>query len=368
MTTTTGEGYKNSVLSKSANSLTHGANFKTKVLPLETKDQWNPVANIRILDFFVVRNILDSESLKRALTELIQDHIPILGARLTGSKVGSLKYVLPDGIEDGNWPEDYPLFTWSESSISTTLAESKLLVNTSDGSPDTVVRFGPSVIDIENAWCPESWPRDRKVEEPLSQPMLLVHLTFYTDATIVAVNIPHAVCDQGGISAVMHAWLDLVAGKQPMKFAEPEPGAFDSQVFDKAKHAKVKYQYRIHSTLGGIFALVPLAVEVMKDQEEIRRTMWLNSKRIEELRDRINKKLKEEAKGDVPYVTSGDVVAGIVIKFSNMHRKEEKPISVNGPINSKITPFFKSDDFTHRYADLSVPFLRSWTTSIITSR
>ncbi|KAJ5684490.1 BCL5p [Penicillium maclennaniae] len=158
-----------------------------------------PIDNIRTFVFLVVRATLNEEAMRTALDRLIRNHLPILGSRLEAvSKSGKLAYRLPT-----SFPAEYQLFLWSSDIVDSTLADAQLLPKETHADCD--ILHGPrSIPELEGEWTPSTWPRERRFEAP-DTPLLLVHITRYTDATVVALNLPHAVADQMGFGSLITA-------------------------------------------------------------------------------------------------------------------------------------------------------------------
>jgi hypothetical protein len=178
------------------------------VIPVPLTDQPNPINILRTRTFFISGSVLDNESLRNALDQLIRNHWRKLGARLVSSSGGkSLEYHLPHKFE-----KDHVLFNWSsetkDQSIRNVVDLSTVL------SPGPNVAFLPSMDAIEKLLRPADWPYDRKVE-PADAPLLYIHLTNFNDATAVAMNCPHTLADQFGVANIVKAWLGICEGKIP---------------------------------------------------------------------------------------------------------------------------------------------------------
>ncbi|KAL9471789.1 hypothetical protein ACSS6W_009730 [Trichoderma asperelloides] len=194
-----------------------------KVIPLSAKDQWRPISNIRSLAFIVVRDILDGEFMKESLEKLVKEHIPLLSSRIKPSRTdGWLQYHLTSPL-----PDNYDILGWSVSNVGTTIGESKLVPEQSSQKGITIL---PDVTTLESCWIPADWPILRNQDKP-ETPLLLVHLTYYTDATIVAVSLPHCVSDQLGLGSVISSWTDLMQDKELVPFIDlPEVRGFHTSL------------------------------------------------------------------------------------------------------------------------------------------
>lgn len=280
----------------------------TERIPLGTLNQWKPVHNIRTIVFFIVRQVLDEDLLRESLDKLIRNHLPILGARIepTGPKSLPLQYNLPKPF-----PENYELFRWSCKSTASSFESEKLLPVVDN--PKGIITWGRSIPDLEAQWSPENWPVERKHEEP-DTPIILVHITNYTDATVVTTNIPHAVCDQVGYASFMRAWLQVAKGETPPPFLELSHDALDGTKGLPREVLRRKGAFRLTTTQERIRAYACYGPELMTQSEEDRRLMFLSGSLISKLRARHNEALKEKYGSDAPVLSSGDIIAAIATK------------------------------------------------------
>lgn len=280
--------------------------FNERIIPLSPKDQWRPISNIRSLVFIVVRDILDGDFMKAALDKLIRNHIPLLGARVKPSGPdGWLQYhhISP-------FPDNYEIFRWSVSNVASTLGEANLV-------PDPNVQKGitilPDVTVLEPCWIPADWPVKRSLEKP-DTPLLLVHLTYYTDATVVSVNLPHCVSDQLGYGSVLNAWIDVMKGKEPRPFIELPEDALDGEKDISKKELYKKYEYRLRTKAERAEVLMGIVPELIVRSKEIRCILFLPVTIITTLRDRWRRELKAKYGADAADITNGDVVVGVIAK------------------------------------------------------
>lgn len=280
----------------------------TKVVALHPIDQRPPVGVTRTEVFFVVRQVLDQQLLRDSLEKLIRNHVPILGARLTPAQKEG-------GLEEYHYPETFPddakLFSWSAASLDSTLEASKLIPDVSN--PKGAVVWGSPISDHEAAWTPSDWPRERTDDKP-DTPLLLVHVTSYQDATVISLNIPHAVADQKGLASMVQAWLLVAQGLEPPPFIKLEPGALDGPSDLPQSELRKKGYYRVKTKGEHIRTILGLLPDLIKNREEDRRLMFLSASTVERLRDKCNEGVTEKNSSDYPAVTNGDIVTCILAK------------------------------------------------------
>ncbi|KAJ6140212.1 BCL5p [Penicillium samsonianum] len=307
----------------------NGCGEISQLIPLEPPDQWVPVNNIRSIVFMVVREILNEGAMRDALDHLIRDHLPILGARLeTNSRNGDLAYRVPDSFSAA-----YNLFQWSNQIDDSSLAAAQVLPETPQA--DSGPFYGPcSIPELEKKWTPSTWPKERRFEKP-DTPLLLVHITKYTDATVVTLNLPHAVSDQMGFASLIIAWIQVIKGETPTEFLKLQPGVLDGLKNMSKKELRKKGTLRIMSNSDKIRYIIGLLPDLILNPEETRRTLFLPVKLVEELRDRHTQTLKSEHGEDTVALTSGDIVTAILAKLAYYGRKSSKNVSLHTAVNGR---------------------------------
>ncbi|PNY27768.1 Alpha-1,2-mannosidase family protein [Tolypocladium capitatum] len=304
-----------------------------KVIPLEAKDRWRPVDNIRSMLYFVFRDTaLRADAMRPALDRLIRNHLPILGARLAEPRGGHglLEYHLPEAF-----PDDYALFQWSTKAVASTLEATRLLPRSTPTQPARAACFAPcSVPELEAQWIPSDWPLERRLERP-DTPLLLVHITSYTDATVLALSLPHAVADQMGYASVIRAWLQLVAGQEPAPFLELRPGALDGPADISLKELRRRRTFRVTNKAERTASLMGLLPGLVANPREARRILFLPETLVRDLRARHEESLEAEHGEDAAALTNGDVVAATLAKLAHLGRKSPKMVTLISAINGR---------------------------------
>ena len=323
-----------------------------KIIPLEAKDQWRPVDNIRSKLFFILREALDEKAMRHALDQLIRNHIPLLGARIQRAD-GSMAYHLPNTFSD-----DYALFQWSRITLESTIGSTHLLP-AKETRPDGAAFFAPaSVPEMEAEWIPSDWPLERKFEKD-STPLLLVHITSYTDATIVALSLPHAVSDQMGYASIVSAWLQLVDGQKPAPLLELSPGVLDGPGLEdlSLKELRQKNRFRLISKTECAVALMTFMPDLLMNPKEIRRILFLPVALVDSLRNRHGGSLQSTYGEREPKITNGDIVTAILFKLAHLGRKSAKISTLMSAINGRGR---------HPALPAGVPYLHNCITFAIT--
>lgn len=307
----------------------NGSGGNSKLIPLEPIDQWQPIDKIRTFVFIIVREVLNEDKMHDALDRLIRDHLPILGARIEiVSKEGDLAYRVPDSLS-----ADHKLFQWSNQIIDSSLAAAQVLPEASQA--DSNIFHGPcSIPELEDKWTPSTWPKTSRFEDH-DLPLLFVHITKYTDATIVSMNLPHSVSDQMGFASLITAWTQVMKGEAPTEFLKLEPGALDGPKNLTKKEMRKKRTFRITTKSERIRAIMTFLPDLILNPKEIRQTLILPVKLIEELRDRHTLDLKTKYGEKAVSLTSGDIVTSLLTKFAYLGRKTSRNVTITTIINAR---------------------------------
>ncbi|KAH6669718.1 hypothetical protein F5X68DRAFT_249155, partial [Plectosphaerella plurivora] len=300
------------------------------IIPLLAKDQYRPLDNLRSQLFFLVPTRLDEDVLQTALETLIRDHLPILGARIQPTGLGNaLEYHLPRSFH-----ADYCLFGWSSSTVNTPFSVVTLLAEQTQ--TDAAITWGTPTPELEKLWTLANWPTERKHEKP-DCPLLLVHLTHYTDYTVVGTNLPHAVADQMGYASMIEAWLDLVQNKTPTPFLTMEQNLsmFETSSKFSDEELRTKGQYRLKSLFERIRVIISHAVEVSWEQEEERRMLFLSEESVSRLRGSYRESVRQKYGPESPSLSSSDVITGILTKLRYFNLQKPTFVSLSGTVNAR---------------------------------
>jgi len=287
-----------------------GAAAAMEVIPIPETDQHKPVPDLRTRTFFIVDDALDEDVLRKALERLICDHWRKLGARIVPRKVGFLEYHLPKVF-----PDNYELFRWSSKGHAHSFDEFRSKMT--PAAEQKGVEFLSSMHEIDTWFRPSDWPFNRSADPPNS-PILYVHLSLFTDVTVIFVSIPHVVADQLGKASIIRAWLGLVEGKQPPPMhgnnEDVLPGKTPFNQIPKDK-AYRKGKIRVRRPLENFFVNLGLIPELIRHPKEEAHILFFPHFLTQSLRERCVKQLEEAHKGPV-VLTDGDVLTAILTKAS----------------------------------------------------
>jgi hypothetical protein len=280
-----------------------------EVIPIPLENQYKPVPNIRTRTFFILNDQLDENVLKNALDGLIRNHWRKLGARFaTRRRDGLLEYHLPSTFDD-----DYELFRWSSSDDARSISE---VASHLQGTPsEEGVTLFPPLTSFEDQLRPLEWPFELK-DDPPNSPILWIHLTLFSDATVVAISCAHAAMDQFGVANIIKAWMGVIEGKVP----PPMVGYKESMLAHIKPYAEYpkkevsrKGRMRIRRFGEYFCVLLGLAPEYILRPKEEAFTVFFPLSVVESLRKRDTKTL-EEKYGLSPGLSNGDIINAALLK------------------------------------------------------
>lgn len=281
-----------------------------EIIPIPLTDQLKPMNNIRTRTFFILDAFLDEELLRSALDHLIREHWRKLGARLiTRSEDGLLEYHLLR-----KFGEKHKLFHWSSEEYNHSIDKLDSLPKATP--PDKGISLLPPLSSIENWFRPANWPYE--LTDAPGAPLLYVHMSLFTDATVIATSLPHVVADQFGLANIMKAWLGQVKGKAP-----PSMVGFSSDIFANEKsyadyreeEVVRKGRERVRDNMEYLFVIAPLVPELIIHWKEIPHTVFFPLPLVQSLHERHSKVLAKQYSTDCG-ISNGDIITAILLKVS----------------------------------------------------
>ena len=292
-----------------------------EVIQIPLTDQQPPLPKLRSRTFFIVNDVLDEKILRDALDKLIRDHWRKLGGRLVKRKEDAwFEYHVPETFED-----DYVLFNWSSEAKEQSIDQA--FPSLKPSSTANGVTFFPSVTEIDTWFRPSDWPY-HTFDAP-DAPLLYVHVSLFSDATVIATSIPHLVADQLGVGNIMKAWLGIIGGKAPPDMIGYKEDPFESKKswadYPKAAVSKTGRLKVMQGTLELILALLGLVIELMLEWKEAQATILFSTAMISSLRARLSKELEQKYGKDVG-ISNSDVLAAVLLKvgFSPMEAAKHR--------------------------------------------
>ncbi|KAK4237959.1 hypothetical protein C8A03DRAFT_44244 [Achaetomium macrosporum] len=299
-----------------------------EVIPISAPDCMDDFCNTRVRTFFILDDRVDEPKLRESLTRLIRDHWRKLGARIVAQKNKRPVYHLPKVFDD-----NYELFRWSadESHSPFDVAAAELHLKTA--KPDGGVAVLPSTVVYEALFHPRHWPITLDAEP--DAPMLLVHLSLFSDATVITISHPHILGDQLGLGNIIKAWLGLLEDKAPPPMLGHSedilPGQKPFAQYPRSETCK-KGRHHVYGRFERLCVLLPFVWEMTVESKEERATLFFPLPLVQSLRERHTAALTEKY-GASPELTNADIISGIMAKFARLSSKGKPMLSLTQTIN-----------------------------------
>ncbi|KAK9799875.1 putative LysR family regulatory protein [Seiridium cardinale] len=181
-------------------------------LPIAFWDNANK--NHRAFPIIVLRfdDILDGSKLRQALSDLLGTGTwRRLGGRLRREH-GKLVLRVPE-----NYDSQRPAFAWSEERLYAGTSQFQPVSRLPTTGVMSSAAQRPVVFDASDTIAEFAWPRNlpRSLDDFIGsdRPLVTIHLTAYTDATLLSIGWPHIMSDIMGLKNLMDAWALILAGK-----------------------------------------------------------------------------------------------------------------------------------------------------------
>ncbi|KAI1855917.1 hypothetical protein JX265_012000 [Neoarthrinium moseri] len=297
------------------------------VIQIPFENQIKPLHNIRTRTFFVLNDGLDEGLLKDGLDRLIREHWRKLGSRIVHRpKDGRLEYHLPLAFD-----HKHELYRWSSRNDHRSLSEATPSLQAL--ATEKTISILPSISSVDELFRPADWPLERK-DEPPNAPLLFVHLTFFADATVVAISCPHVLADQFGLANIVKAWLGVIEGKTPPPMVGHDEDVLAKRPYSDYPKREVvrKGKMRVRRRGEYMFVLLGFMSEFVFHRREESHMVFFPLPLVNFLRARHSKSL-EEKYGTSPGLSSGDIISAILLKFSRMHDKKSRVMSLSQSAN-----------------------------------
>ncbi|KAH9818954.1 transcriptional regulator sdnM-like, partial [Teratosphaeria destructans] len=254
--------------------------------------------------------VLDVGKLKGALERLVEmDGWRKLGARVREGENGRLEYHVPE-----KYTEERPGFNWTQDAHQTSIDEHELASQLPKTPTDATrpvlfeapARFYPLITTPATPKHIDDWLYTDAA--PLS-----IHITSFTDATLVSLNWGHYLWDALGRVSFMHAWIAVLDGRDA---DVPPMVGYDRDPFDHVGTQVPPEKYLLHdAVLTGwrwwlfVFNMI---VESLWYPKQEGRAIFLPGTFVQRLRDGAIASLPVDADGNAPFLSEATNMRGLV--------------------------------------------------------
>jgi hypothetical protein len=170
-------------------------------------------------------------------------------------------------------------------------------------------------------------------------PQLSLHITSFTDATLVALSWPHTLMDVMGQHALLRAWSLVLAGREDK--VPPVLGAREDAIFAAADEPGEVSGFELgRERLQGWAMLafgLRFAWDMLWNQVVDTRTVYLPKAVVCELRREAEADLAAEDGGEgKPFVSEGDVLTAWATRAVALSQPQPRPMTVLHAVNARF--------------------------------
>jgi hypothetical protein len=176
-------------------------------------------------------------------------------------------------------------------------------------------------------------------------PMLSLHITSFTNATLVALSWPHALMDVMGQSALLRAWSLVLAGREsevPALLGAHEDAVVAAAL--EAPSASIEEFKLGAKRLAGTSMLwfgARFGWDLLTSKKAETRTICLPEKYVEYLRRKAMAELtvehtEEEAKGNDVFISEGDTLTAWALRAIALSSPQPRPVTALHALNLRF--------------------------------
>ncbi|KAF5844104.1 hypothetical protein GGP41_010183 [Bipolaris sorokiniana] len=315
------------------------------IYPVHVLDDTKTFRSILITWTLCFNNVLDADKLQSSLAKLLETgDWRKLGGRLRLKADGTLEIHVPRAFTSSR-----PAFSYTHDSINTSIQDHEL-ARKLPLSPDGSIKISPGPTDFNDLAASPSAPAT--IEDLLSGdvPQISVHITSFTNATLVGLSWPHTLMDVMGQAAFLQAWSTLLAGRE----AEVPPvlGAREdtlAALTDGATSAVEEYVLKSKQLKG--LSLVKFgarfAWDMLTGPKPVTKTIYLPKSVMGKLRVRAEADLFTSSDNDndnddtmrekeKPFISDGDIITAFTLHCIASSLPTPRPLTALHAMNARF--------------------------------
>ncbi|KAH8707556.1 hypothetical protein GQ44DRAFT_817332 [Phaeosphaeriaceae sp. PMI808] len=291
------------------------------IYPVHALDDTKSLRSILVTWTICFNDVLDTDKLQSSLSRLLEiGDWRKIGGRLKLKKNGALEIHVPS-----SFTAERPAFSFSHAEIGTAIED------------HPVARTLPKPNGTESIW---PGPQDFKefaarsdapttMEDLLSGdiPQISVHITSFTNATLIALMWPHTLMDVMGHQAFVNAWSLVLAGRESE--VPPLLGAREDKlcaIIDASVEKPEEYMLKSKQLKG---------LAMLKFGHT--RTICLTKKVVADLRLQAQTDLANLSSGEkVPFISDGDVLTAWTMSAVATSLPYPRPVTALHAMNARF--------------------------------
>ena len=171
-------------------------------------------------------------------------------------------------------------------------------------------------------------------------PMLSLHITSFTDATLVALSWPHALMDVMGQKALLHAWSLVLAGRDsevPKVLGAHEDAVVAAAEAPSGPIEEFKLGAKRLATSSMIWFGARFGWDLLTSKSVETRTICMPRKFVEELRQQAMAELAaEHGEGKDVFISEGDALTAWALRSVALSSPQPRPVTALHALNLRF--------------------------------
>lgn len=298
------------------------------VYPMHMLDDTNTLRQIVVTWTWQFNDVLSPDKMHQSLSRLLEiGDWKKLGGRLRLKENGELEIRVPK-----HFSAERPAISYSHNHTGMALAEHPLAKTLPKGTDGPSIHPGP---DTFRAFaCRDDAPVTLQDFLTGDVPQISLHITSFTDATLVALSWPHTLMDVMGQQALVRAWSLVAAGRE----AEvPALLGAHTDVLRAAVDAddspREEFELESQRLTGWKMALFGLNFmwDLLWNSNVDTRTIFLPGQTLARLRKQVEQDLVESSNAagkPVPFVSDGDILTAWMTNAMASALPQPRPVTV----------------------------------------
>ena len=196
-----------------------------------------------------------------------------------------------------------------------------------EATDDPSIQSGPDA--FESFSVSPDGPRSLRDYLSRDQPVLSLHVTSFTNATVVALVWPHAISGAAGLKQILLAWSTALQDEGKIPFLL---GTREDVLDDCGTEADEQAPYHLEKSeikgLAYVKLMSRLAWDLYRNPKVESRIICLPPKFISQLRLQISRDLEAVHGNSAPFVSDGDILTAWAARFVAQRRGGPRPLLV----------------------------------------
>ncbi|KAF7194592.1 O-acetyltransferase PaAT-2 [Pseudocercospora fuligena] len=303
------------------------------IYPLHMLDDTRTLHSIVVAWTLRFDDVLDPEKLKDALSKLLEiGDWRKLGGRLRLKEDGSLELHSPN-----IYTAERPAFAYSQVEVATAIDEDPLARQLPKAAKSPSIQKGPEL--FQKFAAREDAPRTIDDFLRNDTPVLSLHITPFSDATLVAISWPHILMDVMGQQALVRNWSRVLAGEQsqvaPLLGARDDVLSIAAEAEDPNPEPFLVARQKL-TGLGMLSFGSRMAWDVFWNTAETR-SIFLSATAVSGLQERSRDELAKMRPGERPHLISiNDILTAWMARIVSSSLPQPRPLTVLHAINTRF--------------------------------